>query len=150
LSEKQFASYIQMKVNYIRNHYQYASAQALAIANFTFNSQFNVFSPYSPTVISGPGYYFKYSPSTSQLDDSSFVTISQINSNQSSVVFVLFNNTVTSIKAITGYVYVFLGSLNASSNVTLKVKKIGFLESYQSYLVQANGISQSLNVTSDS
>lgn len=102
----------------------------------------NVFSPYSSTVLSGPGYYFKYNPATSQSEDSSFVSITQTNNVQPSVLLVLFNNTVSSIKAITGYVYVFLGNLSTASNVTLKVKKIGFLESYQTYSVQVNGLAQ--------
>jgi len=139
-----------MKTNYIRNHYQSGGAQALAIATFALNNMNNVFSPYSSTVLSGPGYYFKYNPATSQSDDSSFVSITQNDAPQSSVVVVLFNNTVSILKAITGYAYIFLGSLNTSSNVTLKIKKIGFLESYQSYSVQVNGMAQSLNVNSDS
>ena len=150
LSQNQFAAYIQMKTNYIRNHYQTAGVQALAIASFTLNNMNNVFSPFSSTVLSGPGYYFKYNPATYQSDDTSFVSITQTTTPQSSVVLVLFNNTVSTLKAITGYAYVFLGNLSTSSNVSLKIKKIGFLESYQSYSVQANGMVQSLNVSSDS
>ena len=150
LSIRQFANYLQIKTNYIRNHYQNAAAQVYAIASFALGSQYNVFSPYAPTLLAGPGYYFKYSPSTAQKDDSSFVTITQNGTPlQSSVVFMLFNSTVSSVKAITGTVYVFLSSLS-SSNVTLKIKKIGFLESYQSYSVLVNSIAQPLTASSDS
>ncbi len=127
LSPDQFAAYIQIKTNYIRNHYQNTATQALAIASFALNNMSSVFSPYTSTVLSGPGYYFKYTPSTSESEDSSFVSITQSNTPQSSIILVLFNNTISSVKAITGYVYVFLGNLNTSSNVTLKIKKIDFL-----------------------
>jgi hypothetical protein len=44
---------------------------------------------------------------------------------------------------------VFLGSMSASSNVTLSIKKINFLGSYQTYQVMLNNAVQSLSVSSN-
>lgn len=149
LSPNQFATYLQITTNYIRNHYQYAASQVAAIANFTLTFMSKVFNPFNSTTFSGPGYYFKYLPSTAQTEDSSFVSVTQSSPAQPVAILVLFNSTYNA-STITGGAYVFLGSMTASSNVTLKIKKIGFLGSNQNYQVFANNVPQSISVSSDS
>jgi len=73
LSPKQFATYLQIKTNYIRNNPTLISPQTSLLASFALTRMNNVFDPYSATILAGPGYYFKFSPATMETDDSSVV-----------------------------------------------------------------------------
>jgi hypothetical protein len=105
----------------------------------------DVFSPYQSSVLSGPGYYFKFNPSTVETDDNSFMTVS---TTSNYVAIVLFNQTASSLD-ITGAIYIFT-DLSNSNSVTLKIKKINSLAANQAYQVMVNNAIQSLSVSSDS
>ena len=95
------------------------------MSKLVFDQLFNSFDPYKPTIFSGPGYYFKYTPANPTSDDSTVVSISQ--TTVASVVYIYFTSAVDSTNPrLTGLAYVFLNQAN-TAQLNLKIKKISFL-----------------------
>jgi hypothetical protein len=146
ISNDQFANYLQITSNYIRNHVLQASTSVQSLCQLVFSQLNSTFDPYQSTILSGAGYYFKYTPANAK-DDTTVVSLSQ--TNIASIVFLYFNSTVdSSLKRITGTAYVYLDQ--ASTQLNLKLKKISFLGNNENYMVMHNDNQLSLSVSSDS
>lgn len=157
ISEIQFATLLQIHTNRIKRETTISQSNRLSnICNMTFNNMKSVFQPYSTTILSGPGYYYKYRPSTSLADNTSFVYLTQNTTNKlSEMIYVYFNSTVdSSFPRITGTVYacVYNTSTNllVSSTVQLTIKKTSFIKSNQVYSLYENNLPLSTTVTSTS
>jgi hypothetical protein len=123
------------------------SSSALTVSQLTFNQIYKTFDPYLPTIFSGPGYYFKYTPANTLTDDTTVASLST--NNDSSVILIFFNSTTDStLKRITGTTYLFLN--NKVSQLNLKLKKINFLGNNENYIIISNGNQLSLSISSDS
>lgn len=147
MSNVQFANYLQILTNYIRNNYQWAANNISSVSQLVFGSMYATFDPYNPTTFSGPGYYFKYTPANSLTDDATVATISS--TSVASVIFILFNSTIdSSIQRITGTTYIFLNQPD-STTVTLTIKSINFLSSNQQYIVISNSNQLTLPISSN-
>lgn len=113
-----------------------------------FDQISKTFDPYKPTIFSGPGYYFKYTPTNPTSDDTTVVSINQ--TTVASVVYIYFTSTIdTTAPRLTGLAYVFLNQAN-TAQVNLKIKKISFLGNNEYTTVIYNGNTISLSTSSDS
>lgn len=129
----------------MRNHPLQMNISARSIAQLVFNQLYKTFDPYQPTIISGPGYYFKYTPSNPKKNDSSVITINNITI--SSIIFIYFNSTIDSnFKKITGTTFIFMNQA-APIQVDLTIKKIDFLGSNEYYFLYTNGNRVDLQIT---
>lgn len=146
ISKDQLATYLQIKTNYIRNHPTLQSAQITLIASLVLTSMLNVLDPYTATVLAGPGYYFKYSPTAMETDDSSVVSTTHTAGTQT-VVLLLYSSTQVTTNIIPT-VYIFQNT-SASSKVTLTIKKVNFLTSSQQYQIYFNGALQTISPSKD-
>jgi hypothetical protein len=139
ISNTLFTNYLQITTNFIRNNPLQMPASVATISQQVFTQFYKTFDPYRPTVFSGPGYYFKYTPANPKADDTSVLSLSS--NTIASVVYIYFNSTIdASLKRITGAAFVFLGQ-TSSTNLNLQLKKIGFLGSNQNYIVYSTAIS---------
>jgi hypothetical protein len=149
LSAEEFATYLQIRTNYIRNHPNTTLTEAAKLANFALSRMVKVLDPYAATVLAGPGYYFKYVPAAMETDDASVVQASRPVNTQSAVLL-LYSSTY-SASQITPSAFVFLDPTSSATSCTLTLKKVNFLGSYQSYQVNVNGAaSVSASVSQDS
>lgn len=104
ISNSLFATYLQITTNYIRNNPSSMPATITALSQAVFTRFNKTFDPYQPTIFSGPGYYFKYTPTNmiASNDDSSVVTFIPLSA-LASVTYIFFNSSINpSLKKITG------------------------------------------------
>jgi hypothetical protein len=141
---------LQITTNFIRNNPAQLTQVITSISSKIFNHYYKTFDPNNPTILFGPGYYFKYTPANPEKAESSVVSLSS--STIPSFVYIYFNSTTdSSLKRITGSALVFTNQ--SPPNLNLQLKKINFLGSNQDYMVYSTTSTgdslESMSITSD-
>ena len=150
ISNKLIANYLQITSNFIRNNPAQLTQVIASLSSKIFNLYYKTFDPDNPTILFGPGYYFKYTPANPEKSESSVVSLSS--DTLPSFVYIYFNSTTeSSLKRITGSVLVFTNQ--SSPNLNVQLKKINFLGSNQNYMVYSTSSAgdglESISITSD-
>jgi len=150
ISLPQLAAHLQIVTNVIRNNISTINTQLSALSQLIFSQDSSkTFNSYTPTILTGKGYYFKFTPSSIESDDTTFVSTVQQGTRQSELIYIFINSTVDpQIKRITGTAAVFLNQ-NTAAQLTLKLKKLSFLSNSEQYIVMQNNNQITYSINSD-
>jgi hypothetical protein len=151
ISLTQLATHLQIITNIIRSTPSSINTQLSTLSQLIFaQDSAKTFQAYSPTILSGKGYYFKFTPSTIESDNSTFAsTVQSTTTRKNEFLYVFINSTTDPLTPrITGTAAVFLNP-PTTAQLTLQLKKINFLSNNQQYTVMQNNNQITYSVSAD-